>query len=190
MRKLALVITLVLIAAAGCAPRGPSDADMATRVAQILTSYPTNTPNPALLPTSSPTQALPEQPPIATLATVEPPTTTPLPTETPLPSETPIPSLTPLPSATPTITVTATATIAATMAPGDPVGKLGPATSTDPMDNPDTWLWPLGASEFTDMQFKDGAMLITALKDVSGWRLEASKTLDNFYMAMVARLEK
>jgi hypothetical protein len=190
MRKLVLAFAFLLITAAGCSPRGPSDADMATRVAQILTTFPTSTPNPVLNPTLPPVATSPVQPPTTAPTVTEQPTATLPPTEPPLPSETPVPSLTPLPSATPTITATATPTAVVTLVPGDPVGRLGPATSTDPMDSPDTWLWPLGASEFTDMQFKNGAMLVTALKDVSGWRLEASRTLDNFYMEMAARLEK
>jgi len=190
MRKLVLAFAFLLITAAGCSPRGPSDADMATRVAQILTTFPTSTPNPVLNPTLPPVATSPVQPPTTAPTVTEQPTATLPPTELPLPSETPVPSLTPLPSATPTITATATPTAVVTLVPGDPVGRLGPATSTDPMDSPDTWLWPLGASEFTDMQFKNGAMLVTALKDVSGWRLEASRTLDNFYMEMAARLEK
>lgn len=190
MKKvLPLIISLIVLA--GCFPSNQqlSDTDMATRVAQILTSYPTNTLDPNLAPSPLPVE------PISTVTPLLEATLTPSLTPTEIPTETPEPTATetqtPEPSETPTPATSATEPQVAFTAPAtDPVSRLGNPTSTDPMDSAAVWNWTVGPSPFTSLEFKDGVMLMKGLTDVSGWRLANTKNLDNVYIEMAARLDK
>jgi hypothetical protein len=190
--KKVLPFLIVLILLSGCFPSGQvSDAEMATRVAQILTSYPTNTVNPALAP--SPMSVEPFNTSLPALAQTAEDTGTPTsaPTETPLPTATETPAAVPTDTpALPTSTIAVTPVAAFTAAPGDPVARLGNPTSSDPMDNAAVWNWTVGPSQFNNIDFRDGALLLTANSDISGWRLAGTESLDNVYIEMVAGLDK
>ncbi len=181
MRKV-LPILMIFILLSGCTPtRVVSDADMATRVAQILTSYPTNTESPTITSTAT---ALPTE------------TSTPTPENTA--TETPTPTGSVTMTETPTATVGGTAayttyntpSAAFTPAAGDPLARLGNPTSTDTMDGLGTWNWSIGPNKYTDAQYRDGTLLVKGLSKVSGWRLAGTEFLDNAYIEMAARLEQ
>ncbi|NMB90829.1 MAG: hypothetical protein GYA17_20910 [Chloroflexi bacterium] len=183
-------IPVVLICAllAACVPgqdATPSDADMATRVAQILTSMP---PSENVLPEV--TATLPAVPTVVEITMPPPTATEALATETPteMPTETPLPvTETPAESPTPDGTLTNTPVPSFTAPATDPRLRLGNPTSTDPMDNADTWGWPLGPSEYTSMDFRDGAMVLAGLTSVSGWRLPITEAFTNQYIEMTVR---
>jgi hypothetical protein len=183
MKKLLPVVMILvfLLAACGQTPAGPSDAEMATNVAQILTSMPTSTGGP-----ETPTNSLPTLPVIVvtpTGPTSAPTATTTLVPPTPENTATPTITNTPGPTSTPTNTLAPTATLL----PSDPRGKLGKSSSTDPMDSPNKWNWPLGANDFTNIEFKNGAMIMTGLKTMSGWRLPIGPDMTNAYLEMTVR---
>jgi len=179
-----LILAFVLAACGTSAPAG-SDSELATKVASILTSYPTQ----PLPPTKEPTKALP------TVATVEP---TAEPTATLAPSATPTaePTSAPTETAAPSEQATQQATAAATQAPtatsgptltppaGDPATKLGKATATDEMDSEIAWTWPTGANDFTSVRFADGKMALKGLTKDPGWRLPYSQELADIYVEM------
>ena len=184
MMKKALPIFAMIFLLAGCSLPGmastPSDADMATRVAQILTSMPENQEAASVSPTAVIQQPTPV---VITLPPVE--------TSTLEPSQTPTATLESTAALTQTPTVVGTSTQTPlpsfTMPPGDPRQRLGTPSSTDSMDNADTWGWPLGPSEFSNMEFRDGSLVLTGLKDVSGWRLPIRPAFANLYIEMTAR---
>lgn len=147
------------------------DAEMATRVAQILTSMPTAT-NPA--EGGIPTPSLP---------TIQPSPTTSLPataTSTLAPAETQAPTQTA--SATPTASPTGQPTSVYTPPASDPTTKLGNADWSDTMENSN--YWPTGADQFTDINFVDGAMRLTGLSTTDGWRMTYPQET-NFYLEAV-----
>ena len=179
--------TLLFIAAAllltGCFPiqATQSEDEINTRVAQVLTSFPT-----------------------ATLAPTLPPTVTP--TETPLPSPTATlePSATPLLAqpttgatlnATQAMAATQTAAVASatatftpnpTYAAGDPRSTLGNPTWSDNMD--DARNWPMGVNDFTSIAFNNGEMALTTLSNVSGWRLAGTISLNGVYIEQTGKM--
>lgn len=165
--KRILPLVFMVIILAGCnlpskAAPTPSDADMATRVAQILTSMPSPTSQGTLL---QPTSALPTARPTDVIVQVESPT--PEPTTAPTATFTTTPTSTSAPAATPTLS------------PSDPAARLGAAAWTDNMDNGDNW--PLGTDKYTALEFKDGSMRLTGLTGTDGWRLTWPKLTD-FYL--------
>lgn len=191
MRKL-LPLLLIVVLLAGCGqatPAGLTDAEMATRVALVLTSMPTATGGAVVEPTkplptlssgteemtATPEESVPTQPP-ATLEPTATPTETELPTLTSLPSATPTASATPLPS--PTLPDT------------DPRLKLGEAKATDPMDKADKWTWPTGDSDFTSVSFKSGKMSLVGLTEDAGWRLPLLPSLQDMYVEMTVATGK
>lgn len=182
--KKVLPVILIVFLLTGCSLPGiratPSDAEMATRVAQILTSMPANQ-----QATSIPPTAVIQQPTVVviTLPPAEE-TSTPAPSEMPTATlaATEAPGETPTQAGTPTYTPIPSFTAPAT----DPRLRLGTPTSTDPMDNADTWGWPLGPSEFSSMDFRQGTLVLTGLKEVSGWRLPIRPAFTNLYLEMSA----
>ncbi|MCC6146060.1 MAG: hypothetical protein IT308_00680 [Anaerolineaceae bacterium] len=191
MKKI-LPFLAILVLLAACTPgQQVSDADMSTRVAQILTSYPTETIDPNLAPSPLPLEPFSTQPPILepTLTASPPPTGTPTKTLEPTITETATPEPTGTPAG-PTVTQTAPPAPAFTAPATDPIGKLGSPASLDPMDSAATWNWTIGPSQYNTMEFKDGAMLMTATSDISGWRLAGTESLGNVYIEMAARLDK
>jgi hypothetical protein len=218
MKRTAIILSLILamVLLAGCFPKpdvAATDADMATRVAAILTEMPP--PEGSAPPEAeAPLEAAPE------VEVTQAPTTTPEPTETPeptptevilLPTETPLPSPTAVPTETPAIDPTAlpavplaTATQASTgptppptLTPGAPVAaptasgadprvRLGAPASTDPMNNANTWNWPTGVSPFSSVEFRDGTMRLTGLTEEAGWRMPLIDSSTNLYVEMTA----
>ncbi len=179
----------------GTTPTGPSEAEQATLVAQILTAQPT------------PTVALevqPTAPQVPTVVLTGDVTQTPMVvTNTPasageLPQATATkPSVfkTPTseaPAVSPTVTlVPATATLtplpSPTLTADDIRQGLGAPTYTDAMTNGDAW--PTGQDAYTSVTFRDGMMLLTALTETDGWRLTTYGPTNNFYVEVTGRFE-
>lgn len=191
-----LVLVFLLSACGAGAPEAPSDGDMATRVAAILTAMPTGTGEapaqtseapllPTIAPTSTPTTA------VEVLTAIPGDTATPQPVaETPTatvegPQATPTENLTPVPTFTPQGGATQAPT--ATASADDPRVKLGSPAWTDTMDSSGNW--PTGDSDYTRIEFSGGSMLFTPLKTIAGWRLTWPK-LDNQYIEMSVRSGK
>lgn len=185
MKKALWIVILILLLAA-CSPQPElTDDEMATRVAQILTEEyiePTGTevpPPQAASPTTAeeiggePTQAGVLVISATPTATVPTPTRTPTNTRTITPTPTNTATYTPEPSLTPPAS--------------DPRRQLGPPASTDPMNSIDTWYWPDGAQEYTDIAFENGYMALTGLKPVAGWRLPQTAAGTDMYIEMTVR---
>ncbi|HSV86959.1 MAG TPA: hypothetical protein VLH85_10315 [Levilinea sp.] len=217
MKRNAIIISLMLamVLLAGCFPAPDvttADADMATRVAAILTEMPTGE---GATPPEEPVAATPEEVEVTQAPTdtpeatpteeILPPTETPLPSPTAVPTETPMPDATTMPAiplftatqpaaANPTPTPPATLTpgvvppVSTPVAPGstDPRNRLGAPSSTDPMNNATTWNWPSGVNPFTSIDFRDGAMRLTGLTEDAGWRLPLLPSTTNLYIEMTA----
>ncbi len=185
--KKALIFIVGALLLTACFPiqATQSEDEINTRVAQILTSFPT-----------------------ATTAPTFPPTYTPIPpTETPQPSPTATlePSATPL-LAQPTagLTLNATQAMAATQtaavaiatatftpnptyAAGDPRSTLGNPTWSDTME--DARNWPMGVNDYTSIAFNNGELALTALKsNVSGWRLAGTISLNSVYIEQTGKM--
>ncbi|NPV85798.1 MAG: hypothetical protein HPY45_07285 [Anaerolineae bacterium] len=182
-----------------------SEDEMATRIAQALTSmpaqgspslqeptldfvFPTAGNLPDLQPTASQTPVVatpaPSETPLVIVVTptFEPATATPTEAEMPvLPTSYLLPTLTPVPDFfLPTITPP----------PGDPRDTFGPPTAADPMDTPNDWFWPVGPDQFTDASFTGAYMRLTGLTSKSGWRMPGIRPGDNYYAEIIARPEK
>lgn len=195
MKRVVLPFFLILVLLSACSPGGFQSEDeiLTTKVAAILTSQPTTSPIP-------PTAQQPTKPLVMEITVPATETSTPTaePSDTPTPEVTATEEPTPTeePSATPTgPTPTSTMTIQPTFTPPvtDPIQRLGGATEIDPMDNATMWVWPTGGDPqgFTNVEFKDGVMLLTGLKaEKSGWRLSGKQPLGDFYLEMVARMDK
>jgi hypothetical protein len=209
-----LSLLLALILLSGCFPQpevDTTDADMATRVAYLLTAMPpqqgaatqevpveepVDVP-PAVEVTLAPTETAEPEP--TSTEMVLPPTETRLPSPTAVPTETPAVQATVLPAVplatatvagagpTPPPTLTPGAPLAApTASAADPRNRLGAPASTDPMNDANTWFWPTGVSPFTSIEFRDGAMRFTGLKEDAGWRLPLLSSITNVYVEMTA----
>ena len=175
MRKIIPVFLLFVFLLSACgglplpsgstAPTSPSDSEMATRVAGILTAMPTVTGDAMTQPTQA--QALPTIAPSATQApATEAPTVAPTATATQAPPQaTPTENLTPVATFTPQ----GGATQAPTALPSgdDPRVKLGSPTWTDTMDGSNNW--PTGDNEYTKIDFSGGSLLFTPLKPWHSW---------------------
>src|SRR5512135_1489343 len=180
MKRLSVFLLIaILLSACGSSPTATvSDSEMATKVAQILTSMPTSTgavpkdltPT-AGLPTIAPTQPQPTQAPTQA-PTVKP--TQPAPTAT----ATQVP-----PTATPTkVPPTATTGPTPTLVSGDPRASLGNPTWRDTMTNSNNWPTGEDTAGFTDIDFTDGTLRLKALKAMDGWRIAVSDKLADFYL--------
>ena len=179
MKKTILIImTCCALLLSGCGALGggedvPSDAEMATRVAEILTIMPTTTAMPTFAPTNT---DVPKRTPTVIEVTVTPTLEE---TEEEEPTETPEVEDTPQ-EGEPTVTKTP---VAAFTAPAtDPRNSLGDPDWTDPMDN-DKY-FPTGYSEFTEMTFSNGEMIFKGMTESSGWRLATTSSLENIYLEM------
>ena len=187
-RIFALLLIAVLLSACGAKPTTViSDAEMQTKVAQILTEMPTSTGGaPKVLtvtlglPTIQPTATLPGA--SSTVAPTAEATQPPAATATkPAPAAT----ATAVP-ATPTVTATVRPAVTqgptATLAAGDPRITLGQPTWKDTMANSDNWPTGADSAGFTNLDFKTGSLLLTALKPSDGWRISVADSLTNFYL--------
>ena len=196
MKKVAILLMMTVLILTGCMPGAQptlSDAEMATRVASILTAMPTNTlsagemePTAAAVEaTATPEEGITTTPKVKPVTpTVGKPTKTAKPTKAPTKTSEPVePSITP--------TITETPEPSATPPEGDPRTKLGDPKDTDKMDGPDHWTWPTGTDPagYTSVEYKNGWMHLTGLKDTSGWRIAAVRDLTNFYLEAKVRTE-
>ena len=183
-----ILITLLLVS---CAPtKNVTDEEMATRVAQILTEeIPTETALPTVEEvisfTAQPTEGIGSEDPSATpevaavILTATPTATVPSPTASATETSTPEPS------ATATLTFTPEPTN--TPPSSDPRVILGNPTSTDPMNDENTWYWPTGEQEYTSLSFEDGFMKFTGLTSVAGWRLPQTTAATDIYIEMTVK---
>ncbi len=201
-----LLFVFVLAGCIGQQATGPSDDDMATRVASVLTEMP-------VPPTVEPSATWTELPAVEV---TQAPTATLVPTETPLPTATLVPTET----ATLEPTVEPTAEFAATIAatndqagggspttqsggglptppptltpgsggttPNDIRSKLGSPYKVDPMNDSTVWTWPVGKNKFTAIDFQNGMMRFTGLTKDSGWRLPLLDATSDVYVEMTA----
>lgn len=155
-----------------------TDAEMATRVAELLATM--TTPTAEIIFPPTPTQKPPTLAPTATIQTTQV-----IVTQAPTPT---IQAGGLLPTANvPTVDTTSapadpTPTPTATAPASDPVNKLGSPSSADPMDSAAKWAWPTGSDAFLNVEFKDGFMKMTNLSpDAAGWRLPlVSQQLDTY----------
>lgn len=191
MKKFLLFMVIAALLAGCSLPALPivqtpaqSDAEMATKVAQILTAQPSPTPGGVVVATDTGKQA-PTLAPTVSQATAGPTVVveaTAVPTAVPPTAE---PTAVPPTAIPPTAAPTAAPT--ATLVPGDPRASLGAPSLTDKLDNSD--YWPTGEDTYTAASFRDGMMLLSALTDSDGWRLMTYDSLTNFYYEVTARFE-
>lgn len=185
MKKLIpiLVIATLLLSACGVinpAPSEPtpSDEQLATRVAQILTAMPTPT-------AGQPTAAAPAatQPPAPAEPTLEPTAAEP-PTATPLPPTAVPPTATPQDTPTP-VAPTPTAPPTSTLPATDPRLRQGNPAFSDPMDDGSNWPSGVDPAGYTSVSYDNGRMHLVGLKTRSGWRLSTYGTnLQDAYIEM------
>ena len=192
MKKIIPVIVLMVFLLAGCSlltggntDTPLSDAQMATRVAELLATMTTPTTEIDFPP--SPTVALP-----TVMTTIEVITATPdvALTETP-PTATPVvetatPTLEEI-TVTPTVDAsTATPTPTATIPASDPSLALGTATGSDTMDSATKWSWPSGQDDYLKVVFNNSKMEMTGLTNFAGWRLPLISQQVNTYIELTA----
>lgn len=189
MRKtLPLLSLLIVFALAGCGVLNPnpgpqptaaagtptlSPEQVQTQLSMMLTQLPTST---GQVDASTPTVPLPTIPLVETATEAVPATNTPeaAATEAPTVEATatvPQITITPLATANPQATATQPPSPAFTAPANDPRTRLGAPTSTDPMDNASTWIWPTGSDKFSKATFSGGAQVVTALDELDGWRM-------------------
>ena len=198
MKKVAVLLTLLTLLLSACTPGASptlTDAEMATRVAGILTGMPSNTVQATEAPTNTPetpqptprvvhdtpqasnTPLIANETVVASTQEESAPTATRTPKTpaiTKTPSNTKTPSDTKEPSATPPA--------------GDPRTTLGNPTFSDPMDNPDKSTWPVGKDKFTNNGFEDGHMWLTGLTFKPGWVISANH-VDDAYIEETVKTE-
>jgi len=186
-----IALTFILTACGILQQANPtqSEAEMASQVAAILTSMPT-----ATKPAAQPTAPQPTGPAVVTVLPQETPAYPAPPTETVItpgsttaPTGTAVPSGTATATASPTATGTPSATAGPTFTPppGDPKLRLGSPTWVDNFN--DGRNWPLGEDQFTAVEVKDGALVMTGLTTTDGWRLSWPK-VKNFYLEVTAKI--
>jgi len=178
--KTRLVVALLLLSiTAACAlpqaaPNNPptqtkvSQNDIATQIAKVLTSGPTQMNTPVVIPT--------QPAPVVTATSARPPVTEPAPTVAP----------TNTPENTPTSTGTATPLPTNTIPATDPRQSLGNPTWTDNFSNDNNW--PMGDDKFTQWEVKNNQLVIKPLDTLDGWRLTWPE-LKDFYLEMTAKAE-
>lgn len=185
MKKIIPVLLILALLLGGCnllqqdsGEQVLSDAEMATRVAELLATM--TTPTEEILFPATPTVGLP---------TVIPPTSTPVvvTTEPPIeetPEVTIEPEATSEAEATATPEPTGTTEPTATLPAGDPINKLGEPTGSDPMDSFQKWAWPTDSDKFLKVVFADGLMQMTGLTSLAGWRLPLITQQTNTYIEL------
>lgn len=203
MRKFIPVIILVLLfSLTGCrlsasqAPKAVeptlSDMQVQTQISTLLTVQPTATPELEKEGTATPGLPTPEDnlPTVTEAALVATSTAESLkPTSSSSSaaesSPTAPPMLTPT-SAAPAVTKVAEATKEPVppLSTDDPKARLGEATSTDPMKDSTSWVWPTGANDFTSISFSNNQLTMTSLQEKIGWRLTnpAGHSFSNLYL--------
>jgi hypothetical protein len=189
----ALIVLIFLLSACdllgvNTVPTPVSDAQMATRVAELLSTMTTPTTEIVFPPTPTATLT------VEVLPTVEVTETT----ATPQAAVTEIITATPDPNTTSTAVAletestttvsesTATPTATATPPAGDPANTLGNTTGSDPLDSRDKWAWPSGEDDYVKVSFADGKMLMTGLTNYAGWRLPSVSQQTDTYIELTA----
>lgn len=192
MKKSILILVLASLILASCSTftggndQTVSDEEMATRVAQLLSTMTTPTqeiqfpatPTPQLVLPTATLEPATATPVIADLVTTEAPTATPtlmadVPTATAMPTEDQAKNL---PTATPT----------ATISPSDPAALLGTPTGADNFDSASVWTWPTGEDQYLRVVFSNGIMQMTGLTNFAGWRLPLINQQVNTYIELTA----
>lgn len=181
MKKIIIAIGLILLLAA-CTGTKSSDAEIQTRVAQLLTSFPT--------PSGQPVQKTLTLPPA--VPTVMNTSTLQLATETQtaqLPTATLTVGTTSQVQGTNTLQPTTgpTASVTPTFPAGDPRTSLGTPTWTDSMTSGGNW--PTANDEYSTIAFNNGDMVLTALSNLYAWRLASTPSLTNFYLEMTGKFD-
>jgi hypothetical protein len=192
MKKIIPIVVILSMLLAGCGAltggndKSVSDAEMATRVAQLLSTMttptmeiefpdtPTSLP-PILVVTATPAEATATQVVAGETATNPPAATA---TESPAATEVPAtqgPTATAIP---PTATVTPPST--------DPSVSLGTPTGADTMDSAANWTWPTGADQYLNVAFNSGYMQMTGLTSLAGWRVPLINQQVNTYIELTA----
>jgi len=190
MKKLIPLILVASLLLSGCnlfrtqnGEKPLTDAEMATRVAEILSTMTTPTVEmvfPATATFSMPVlEFTPTPQPTAELPVVEvtDAANTPAPTATvqvTTDATTPEPTATAQPSPT------------ATPPPTDPILKLGSPTGSDAMDSHVNWSWPTGSDTFLEVAFGNGYMEMTGLTTMAGWRMPLVMQQINTYIELTA----
>ena len=176
MKKLIPVLILLSLTLSACGLFSPgaantqvSDAEMSTRVAELLSTMTTPTTEVVNPPTPTPTATLP--PPTATVAQ---PTAVIATEETETAEETEVVAGTATPAATATLNVRA----------GDPVLKLGTPDDFDPFDSAEKWTWPTDEDKYLSVSFKNGYMRLMGLTNIAGWRLPLLAKQTNSYVEL------
>jgi hypothetical protein len=191
----ALIVLILLLSACdllggSTAPTPVSDEQMATRVAELLSTMTTPTTEIVFPPTPTPTLT------VEVLPTLEVTETT----ATPQQAVTQIITTTPDPNTTVTVAATVeateetggeddatpTPTATATASANDPANSLGNPTSSDSLDSRDKWAWPTGEDDYVKVSFADGKMLMTGLTNYAGWRLPSAAQQTDTYIELTA----
>ena len=188
-RIIPIIVTLALLLAGCSALTGGteqpvSDAQMATRVAQLLSTMTTPTVEIEFPPTSTPLPtmmvitATPEITATSESTATEEMTMTSTATAMTTESATA--------EAVGSATETATPTITPTVSTSDPAKTLGTATGSDLMDSSTTWNWPTGEDDYLDVEFNNGFLQMTGLTSFAGWRLPLIAQQVNSYIELTA----
>jgi hypothetical protein len=204
MKKIIPILVILSILLAGCGSltggnsQSVSDAQMATRVAQLLATMTTPT-----VEIDFPATPTVMQTPVVVTATPAVAQSTPvvaggeLPSATPEMTETDLPTATAaVTTATPTETAAATEaaatstpaspTATATAVSGDPASNLGNPKGSDSMDSAANWTWPTGSDQYLNVNFSNGYMQMTGLTNFAGWRLPLVNQQVNSYIELTA----
>lgn len=161
-----------------------SDAQMATRVAQLLATMTTPTTEIVFPPTPTmtatvvvlPTEETIEPTATATVELTEEVTDTP---EADVTEEATI-------SQTAGGETEATATLTPTVSSNDPAARLGTPTGVDDMNKADTWGWPTDQDQYLKVVFNNGKMQMTGLTKFAGWRLPMISQQTDTYIELTA----
>jgi hypothetical protein len=202
MKKTVLILVIMALLLAGCSSltgnnsQSVSDAQMATRVAQLLSTMTTPTQEIDFPPTPTPlstTEVITSTPETAT----ETATSVVVADEKSLfavggeADTTDTPTADTTTTATPTGTLSATSetgtsTVTATPVLADPAVSLGTPTGEDDMNDPSNWSWLTGADQYINVAFSDGFMRMTGLTSYAGWRLPMINQQVNSYIEVTA----
>jgi len=190
MKKLIpVLIALVFLLSAcdilgGAATEAPmSDAQMATRVAQLLATMTTPTTEIVFPPTPTmtatvvilPTEETIEPTATATLEVTQEETDAPEAEETAAATE-----------AKPTGEPESTATLTPTVSSNDPAARLGTPSGVDDMSKADNWGWPTDQDQYLKVVFNNGKMQMTGLTKFAGWRLPMIAQQTDTYIELTA----
>lgn len=177
MKKILVFLILCAFLVACNAGAKTSESEVQTRVAQLLTSFPT----PSIQPAQKTNTPLPLKPTEKIVPTTTNTSVPVLPTETLESTETVQPTTAETPSAT-------TPTITPTFPVGDPRTILGAPTWTDAMNSGSNW--PTANDDYSTIQFVNGEMVLTGLTDLYAWRLASTPSLTNMYLEMSGKFDE